>query len=179
MNWVDVRAPESDFSYTFYESPHVSKLDPSFGPVKATNDQVLTIHGSNFVCPDSSCKDVKVKFGEGPSAIFVPGEFVSESKLKCKVPAYTRPDVLRVEVTLNGIDYSNDGLTYGYYDPYVISASPRLIAVDGSTEVTLTGMGFVDSGEVKTLHSNHTSSLSCGGSCQKNAEFIDKNHIKT
>lgn len=47
---------------------------------------------------------------------------------------------------MNGIDYTNDKLTYGYYDPYLIDANPKLINVNGKTNVTVTGLGFVDSG---------------------------------
>jgi hypothetical protein len=50
----------------------------------------------------------------------MPGTLVNSNTIKCKIPKYTKPDVLRVELTLNGDDYTNDNRTYGYYDPYVI-----------------------------------------------------------
>jgi hypothetical protein len=50
----------------------------------------------------------------------MPGTLVNSNTIKCKIPKYTKPDVLRVELTLNGDDYTNDNKTYGYYDPYVI-----------------------------------------------------------
>ena len=84
--------------------------------------------------------------------------------------------MIPVEVSINGIDYSNDNKTVGYFDPYVIDIEPRLIAVDGSTKVTLKGIGFVNSGETKTkFHSIET--LKCDDDCKKPAEFVDKNHI--
>jgi hypothetical protein len=55
-----------------------------------------------------------------------------------------------------------------------------LLAVDGSTNVEIKGLGFVDSGQCKAGYDNRTSSLSCsGGSCNKDAKFIDKNTLHT
>jgi len=92
---------------------------------------------------------------------------------------YTKPDVLPVQVTLNGFDYSNDNITFGFYDPYVIDAQPRLIAVDGSTRVTVKGLGFVNSGETKVKYDDPAFPLKCTdeSNCIRRADFIDKNHI--
>ena len=46
---------------------------------------------------------------------------------------------------MNGKDYTNDGKTYGYFDPYVLNAEPRLISVEGTTKVRIKGFGFVNS----------------------------------
>jgi len=180
QNWIPVRAPGSDFSFTYYESPKVLKLSPSIGPVKDPLDPDMEIEGNDFVCPQSDCKDIKVRFGAGPKGyIYMPGELVSPNKIRCKIPKYTKPDVLPVELTLNGVDYTNSNMTYGYYDPYVIDAQPRLIAVDGSTEVTLSGIGFVNSDELKVSYRNGNDPIACNGGCTKSAKFIDKNHLKT
>lgn len=60
---------------------------------------------------------------------------------------------------MNGLDYTNDNKTYGYYDPYVIDAQPRLISVKGTTIVTVSGVGFVDSGEVKAKFSDRVNEI--------------------
>lgn len=57
--------------------------------------------------------------------------------------------MLRVEITFNEIDFTNDGHTYGYYDPYVLNAEPRLISTDGTTKVRIKGFGFVNSNSTK------------------------------
>lgn len=36
------------------------------------------------------------------------GERLSEDRVRCSVPKYTKPDVLPVEVTFNGDDYTHD-----------------------------------------------------------------------
>ena len=72
--------------------------------------------------------------------------------------------MLRVELTLNGQDYTDDKKTYGYFDPYVLDASPRLISVDGTTIVNIKGFGFVNSGETKSLENspgNANGGLTC------------------
>ena len=75
--------------------------------------------------------------------------WLNESFVRCKIPKYTKPDVLKVELTLNSKDYTNDGKTYGYFDPYVLNAEPRLISVEGTTKVRIKGFGFVNSSETK------------------------------
>ena len=151
-DWVNVKAPGATYSFSYYDSPHITSISPAFGPLKNKDQKMITISGTNFVCQDPPCKEVKVRFGTPPdNAIFEPAELMSDGTIRCRIPMYTKPDVLPVQVTLNGFDYSNDNATFGFYDPYVVDASPRLIAVDGSTRVTLRGLGFADSGETKVL----------------------------
>jgi hypothetical protein len=139
-----VRQPNKTYSFEYYESPHIIKLHPSFGPVKAKNTTYMEIEGKDFKCPDNNCSALTVQFGDAPgNAIYVKGEWQNNSFVKCEIPKYTKPDVLRVELTLNGQDYTNDGKTYGYFDPYVLNAEPRLISVDGTTLVKIKGFGFV------------------------------------
>ena len=105
----------------------------------------MEIEGTNLKCPDSNCSDLMVRFGDSDAGIYHPGVWLNDTFIKVKIPKYTKPDVLRVELTLNGKDYTNDGKTYGYFDPYVLNAEPRLISVDGTTKVTIKGFGFVAS----------------------------------
>lgn len=43
-----------------------------------------------------------VRFGDPENGIYVKGEKSGDDKIKCSVPKYTKPDVLGVEVTMNG-----------------------------------------------------------------------------
>ena len=61
------------------------------------------------------------------------------------VPNYPKPDVLDVEVSFNGQDYSSNHVNYGFFDPYVLRVTPRLISPKGTTKVTINGFGFVNS----------------------------------
>lgn len=91
------------------------------------------------------------------------GNLTNDTFIRVKIPKYTKPDVLKVELTLNSKDYTNDGKTYGYYDPYVLNAEPKLISVDGSTLVRIKGFGFVNSSQTQSLFSNNNGTLKCSG----------------
>jgi len=66
--------------------------------------------------------------------------------VECFAPEYTKPDVLRVEVSVNGESYTDDNKTYGYFDPFVLDAVPRLLSTSGKTSVDIKGIGFVNTG---------------------------------
>jgi len=107
---------------------------------------------------------------------------INDTFVKCKIPRYTKPDVLRVELTVSGIAYTSDNKYYGYYDPYILNAEPKLISVDGTTKVKIIGFGFVNSSETQSQFDNPDEHLVCGStkqSCIKNAEYIDKNTLIT
>jgi hypothetical protein len=95
------------------------------------------------------------------------------------VPPYTKPDVLFVEMTVNDESYTSDNKTYGFFDPFVVDAEPKLLSVDGTTLVNVTGIGFVNSGNTAVLYNNRSDPISCGDSCVKSARFIDKNTLET
>ena len=86
-----------------------------------------------------------------------------------------------MEVTVNGESYTSDNQTYGFFDPFVLDAEPRLLSTDGTTLVAVKGIGFVDSGQAKALFSNRTHPLSCSGGadCVKAASFQDKSTLIT
>jgi hypothetical protein len=85
-----------------------------------------------------------VRFGDPENGIFVKGNKTGDDRIVAKVPKYTKPDVLPVEVTFNGQDYTHDNQTYGFFDPYVLDVKPRLISAKGTTRVRLYGFGFVN-----------------------------------
>jgi hypothetical protein len=98
-----------------------------------------------------------VRFGDPDNGIYVKGTKVGDDKVKAKVPKYTKPDVLPVEVTFNGEDYTNDNQTYGFFDPYILDVQPRLISFKGTTRVRLYGFGFVNSSTGSDLKSKFAS----------------------
>jgi hypothetical protein len=61
-----------------------------------------------------------VRFGENENAIYVKGERISDEKIRVLVPRYSKPDVLLVEATFNGQDYTHDNQTYGFFDPFIL-----------------------------------------------------------
>lgn len=182
QDWQKVIPPNATYSYTYYNAPRVSSISPPYGPVKSPNGERITLTGTNFNCPDTECKDLMVRFGDPQNGIFVKGTRTGPTTVECAVPKYTKPDVLPVEVTFNGQDFTNDNNTYGFFDPYVLDVQPRLIHARGSTRVRLYGFGFVNSTGtfLKTKFLSITrGNLTCNGDCIKMAEYIDKTIIES
>jgi hypothetical protein len=175
QDWVDIKEPALETSFSFYPSPHVTSLNPSFGHVKAAKDAIVEVTGSGFECFDDDCSELVCRFGNKPTQyLYVKGELGDSGLVRCKVPEYTKPDVLKLEITINGESYTSDNHTYGFFDPFVLDAIPRLISIDGTTKVAVKGLGFVDSGEAKAILSNRTHPLVCGAGktqCMKTATF--------
>jgi len=148
--------------------------------MKSSKNVIIELTGTGFSCFDETCSDLQCRFGNHPDQyIYVKGELGSSELVRCQVPEYTKPDVLSVEVTTNGESYTSDNKTYGFFDPFVLDASPRLIATDGSTQVAIKGIGFVDSGQAKALYGNSSAAVVCAGGsqCIKAATFQDKHTL--
>lgn len=156
QDWHDVKDPTADSSFTYYATPHITGVEPSFGHVKAEKVAPIEISGTGFSCFDKDCSELKCRFGNTPSSyIYVSATFISSEKISCPAPLYTKPDVLKVEATINGESFTSDNKTYGYFDPFVIDAVPRLLSTDGKTTVDIKGIGFVNSlGEARALFRN-------------------------
>lgn len=97
------------------------------------------------------------------------------------MPKYTKPDVLPVEISLDGTEFTDNGITYGFFDAYLLDVHPRLISKLGGTPITLAGFGFVNTGETKAkFQVKGAGDLSCGVSpCTADAAFVDKNTMTT
>ena len=174
---------EKGFSFEYLNSPYITSIDPQFGEVRHSEKVVVDVHGRNFDCPNSNCNNINCKFGKDPDAVIVKGKRQSSNLIQCPLPNYPQPDVLDVEVSVNGKDYSNNGIQFGFYDPFVLRISPKLISKSGTTKIEINGFGFVDSTEVgglKVLFDNDVSQYYCSGSknkCVVDAIFVDKNKI--
>lgn len=67
---------------------------------------------------------------------------------------------------MNGRDYTNDHVTYGFYDAFVLDVAPRLISKRGGTKLSIRGFGFVDSGSSQIMSKFSSSAygeLTCNG----------------
>ena len=93
------------------------------------------------------------------------GRVLSFSQIEVHIPKYTKPDILAVEISMNGKDYTNDRVTYGFYDAFVLDVQPRLISKRGGTKLNILGFGFVNSGssEITTKFGSKKSELDCNG----------------
>jgi len=136
------------------------------------------------VCPKGDCTHLTVRFGDAANAIHANAILIDQQHIKVFVPKYTKPDVLNVELSTNGEDFTNDKVTYGFFDPFLINVWPRLIsdkAID-NTQIKLSGFGFVNTtdGAVKVKFGSRTKGeLTCNGvsPCTLPAKFFDKHTI--
>jgi hypothetical protein len=103
----------------------------------------LTISGENLECPNGDCSRIKVRFtNDKGDQIFVDGE-KDGSNIKCKIPTYPSPETLYVDISINGVTYTNSKVSYGFNDPYILKIKPTIISANGKTTVKLHGYGFV------------------------------------
>jgi hypothetical protein len=58
---------------------------------------------------------------------------------------------LDVDVSFNDKDYSNNGVKFGFLDPFIFGIKPRLISSKGTTRLELTGFGFVQMEDAKSV----------------------------
>lgn len=135
---------DSGITLKFFSGPRVRSVSPSSGVTKNPKGLNLAISGDNFDCPNGDCSNIKVRFTNARGdAIFEDGKRSEAGTIVCKIPKYPAPETLNVDVTFNGLDYTNDGVTYGFTDPYILGVSPRMISAAGTTMITLSGYGFV------------------------------------
>lgn len=136
VDWHDVKSPRHDVNHSFeyFQAPSISEISPAIGPVKPAENSKITITGSDFVCPEPKCSDAKARFTDSEgNQIFESLEVISSTKVIVTLPLFAKPDVLVVELTLNGVDFTNNKKTYGFFDPFLIDVRPKLISNAGTT----------------------------------------------
>ena len=171
----------------FYNGPRVTSVAPSYGVTKQTRadpanpekkivvKHPMEIAGENFVCPRGEggaedCTRVKVRFTNKQTGvqIFEDATMTTQGNIRCEIPAYPAPETFYVDVSLNGLDYSNDKATFGFIDPFILAVEPRLISAKGGTTISLKGYGFVrqEEGKMQTQWTSENATLTCGsGAC--------------
>jgi hypothetical protein len=182
QNWQSIVPVGRNFTFEYIDAPEVSSITPHFGPVKSPNGETVVLSGKNFICPENDCSKVTVRFGSDEVKIYVPGIVTDETHITCVVPKYTKPDVLEVEISLDGEDFTHNRQTYGFFDAYLLDVQPRLLSKNGGTSIKLSGFGFVNTGseELKAKFStNDQGELTCGTSpCITDAYFESKNVMR-
>ena len=132
-------------SFTIYDDPIVSALSPDSGPFDAST--AVTIYGQHFR------SDTLVRF-ESDSVYYslTSSDIVVVDSNRIDIVTLNFSDSvgyrLTVEVSLNGHDWTRDGVLFYLYDPTVIDEmSPTFGPTAGGTVVTFKGNHFVDSGQ--------------------------------
>ena len=185
QQWQSIIPAEKTYSYLYYNAPIVEAITPQYGPVKSPNNEKSIITGKNFECPNGGIDcEVFVRFGSEEMGTIVNGKILSTTQIEVYIPKYTKPDILPVEISMNERDYTNDKVTYGFYDAFVLDVAPRLISKRGGTKLSIKGFGFVNSGSteiVSKFGSKTRGELVCDAKtpCLAPAKFVDKHTITT
>jgi hypothetical protein len=122
-------------------------VDPIYGVTKNPKKTILHVKGENFICPDNDCSRIVVRFtNKNGDRIVVKGRFAN-GEVETIYPEYPSPETLDVDISFNGIDWSNDKVKFSYIDPFVLGVRPRLISPKGTTKLMIDGYGMAHTGD--------------------------------
>ena len=80
----------------------------------------------------------------------VPAIVTNSTRATCVAPPSYYWRETRVEITLNGVEYTEDEEIFYYYKPpFLFDVVPQEGPLKGGTSVILTGSGFEDTGDIK------------------------------
>jgi hypothetical protein len=134
MNGWDYSSSTLVFHYR--NRAFISGVSPSGG--WTIGGRVVHIFGNNF----QKNNDLLCRFGTNAASR---GTFISSEEIQCISPA-NAAGFVAVAISLNGIDFIDDGFEYDYRLPVRISSiTPVLGSTGGGTEVLVSGSNFVAS----------------------------------
>lgn len=135
--------------FHYYKNSKIAKIFPTSGPntggttIKLTGEHFSDLSNPNeFLCRfEPLNKDVPPKY---ISAIYF-----NQTTIMCASPGgFGNVDVVNVDVSFNGIDYTNSKNQFRYYN--IITATPRSGPADGVGEnIHIRGQGFKEDGNVR------------------------------
>ena len=171
-------------TYTFFLMPNITEINPMYGPLKTPEKQKVTVKLDNYYCSDN-CDQIKCRYKSSNNIIYEKGEYLAPDTISCDVPSVSNPDSYNLEASFNnGDDFTNNGLNYTFYDPYVIRVEPQMVSSKGNTTVSIYGYGFADSGKnLKVLFGSENNEegnkLTCDyKSCVTQGEYVDSHVVK-
>lgn len=135
--------------WTYTHAPRLSSVQPVSG--SAAGGVALTIHGAGLssgcelLCDFSSRYIVNATWDE------------ASATLRCITPRVPQLRALHVDVSLNGQQYTADGVTFAVFDePTVDDVRPVSSPLAGGTTITLRGTGFLDCPSVSCQFGDQT-----------------------
>jgi len=163
-------------------------VSPTYGVTKNPRDLNLTISGENFDCPSGGdCSGrIRVRFTNDKGDEIYQDGWKEGQNIKTRIPRYPSPETLTVDISMNGQDFTNNKVTYGFMDPYILQVNPRIFAPSGGW-ATMNGYGFVkmDDSKSKVSFYNSENAMTCTNpttqvseNCTAVYEVIDEHTIK-
>jgi hypothetical protein len=146
LNGVDF--VDTGFTFRYFEQPKLTDMTPTSGPESGGTQ--IYIQGEKF----SNISDpwnFKCRFSSNNRDIppkYIPAYYVNRTSIMCSSPGgWGRGDSVRVQVTFNGEDYSENNFTFFYYN--IVKAFPRSGPSDGNGgPIRIEGSGFRNESEL-------------------------------
>jgi len=131
---VDVANNAIDFGFSqtrfeYHPMLELHEIEPSSGVIRGST--AVTFTGMNF--------RRALTFGCRIGSVVVKAEWLSDVRGFCSTPRVPRFGQYHFELTSNGVDFTNNGLLFAYFDPvHIISIHPSIApASSGQTLVTI------------------------------------------
>ena len=138
-DFIEVAYPQSSkVEYYFYRQPIATKMEPLSGLVDGGTN--IDITGAWF--------DLKPEYGVFPfckiGENIIRAKFVQTNRIICSSPPSKETMAPQpVSISLNGVDFSDSGFEFSYYEkPELSDVQPRSGSIDGGTEIWLKGSKF-------------------------------------
>ena len=139
---LEVSINNQDFSssgvlFEYLSTPHVGVVRPGHGPVGGGT--LVEIQGGPFWERAATQGTLYCRFGDhGVSK----AQRLSNSVIECVSPSHVSGAV-PVEVSLNALDFTNDGMAFTYLGPSIESIHPVAGPERGGTWLTINGVNMV------------------------------------
>ena len=144
-NGVDYSS--SNATYEYVDAHHVHDVLPRSGSVNGGT--LLNVSGTGF----KNTSVLYCRFGSLPP---VAGLYLTSTRVQCISPMHQIGSV-SIEVTTNGVDYSEDMVQYRYYaSPAVSHVVPSSGPTDGGTVISVYGRNFIDSDSLNCRFGNES-----------------------
>ncbi|KAL3667963.1 hypothetical protein V7S43_006840 [Phytophthora oleae] len=147
--------------FTYTTAADVVAISPKFGGVSGGTQVLVRCYNLEI----SFGGVVKCRIGE----IISVGEVLASNVVKCVTPAVKQPGQQRIQVSINGFDFTATNMFFEYVDEIEIyELIPNLgPSIDANTVMTVRGAGFVNSVDLACIFRSSKSS----------ATFINPNLI--
>jgi hypothetical protein len=134
--------------FHYYKNSQIIDIHPTSGPnTGGTTIRLKGEHFSDLSNPNEFlCKFEPLNKDVPPK--YISARYFNQTSILCASPGgFGNVDVVKVDVSFNGIDYTNSNNQFRYYN--IITAHPRSGPADGVGEnIHIRGQGFKDDGNV-------------------------------
>lgn len=126
---------DTGFTFSYYQKPVIVDLQPRSGSIEGGTE--IWLKGLKFSNITHSMKTVRCRFRQvsatnksdgTPDQVFdddnaptkyIPAYFIDSETMKCASPSgWTGGDIVKVDLTFNGVDYTDNSFPFSFYNIY-------------------------------------------------------------